>query len=356
MTFASRLALELNGVAGEQNLKSWALCRYRSDRVRPSEVEADFKKGAIGCAQMTLESLAIGTMNFGRRTPEAEARRIIEVAIERGASLFDTANMYGDGESERILGRVLKARRREVRIATKVGAWRKEGLSKPRILAAIDESLERLKTDFVDVYYLHAPDHQTPVSETLEAISTLLTSGKIRSWGISNYAAWQWVEINGLCQSHAMSKPAYSQVLYNLLVRQVEVEYLPCVKQFSIHTTVYNPLAGGLLARPVTSSIPPGSRFEFNPVYRKRYWSHRMHELTAALQMVADEASLSLVTLAYAWLLKRPGVNSVLAGPGSVAHLEAALDAVQVTLPDEVITSVDEVYRQFTGSDASYAR
>ncbi len=305
---------------------------------------------------MPLESLAIGTMNFGRRTAEPEARKIIDLAIDQGATFFDTANMYCEGDSERIVGRALKDRRQAVRIATKVGAWKKEGLSKQRVLAAIDESLERLQTDYVDVYYLHTPDHTTPITETLDAIASISAAGKIRAWGISNFAAWQLIEINALCDERNMPRPAYSQVLYNVLVRQLEVEYLPCVKRHPIHTTVFNPLAGGLLARPVTAIIPKGSRFDVNPLYRKRYWSEQMHELTNDLLKVATDAGMSLITLSYAWLLKRQGINSVLAGPGSVEHLEAALLAVQVALPDDVVKAVDAVYLQYTGTEASYAR
>ena len=305
---------------------------------------------------MPLDSLAIGTMNFGRRTAEPEALKIIDLAIEQGATFFDTANMYCEGDSERIVGRAVKGRRHAVRIATKVGVWKKEGLSKQRVLAAIDESLERLQTDYVDVYYLHTPDHATPVTETLDAIAAIYAAGKIRAWGLSNYAAWQLVEINALCDERSMPRPAYSQVLYNLLVRQLEVEYLPCVRRHPIHTTVYNPLGGGLLARPVTAIIPKGSRFDVNPVYRKRYWSEQMHELTNDLLKVATDSGMSLITLAYAWLLRRQGVNSVLAGPGSVEHLEAALVAAQMVLPDEVMKAVDAVYLEFTGTEASYAR
>jgi aryl-alcohol dehydrogenase-like predicted oxidoreductase len=264
--------------------------------------------------------------------------------------------MYAEGDSERIIGRALTTRRAHVRIATKVGVWRKEGLSKTRVLAAIDESLQRLKTDYVDVYYLHTPDHATPITETLDAISALLTAGKIRAWGISNFAAWQLVELNALCDARSMPRPGYSQVLYNLLVRQIETEYVGCVKRFPLHTTVYNPLAGGLLARPVTADIPSGSRFDANPIYRKRYWSDRMKDYTRSLHGIAESAGIGLVALAYAWLLQRPAVSSVLAGPASVAHLEAALDAVDLELPDAVIAQVDDTYRQFVGSDASYVR
>ncbi len=303
-----------------------------------------------------LETLAIGAMNFGRRTPDADAMKIVGAAIVRGATFFDTANVYSEGDSERILGRALARRRHEVRIATKVGVWRREGLSKARVLTACDESLERLKTDYVDVYYLHTPDHVTPIGETLEAIAMLLKAGKIRAWGTSNYAAWQLVEINALCDQLNMPRPAYSQVLYNMLIRQIEIEYLPFAKRHPIHTTVYNPLAGGLLARPVTKEIPPGSRFAANSLYRKRYWSNRMQVMTQAMQDIADDASIGLVTMAYSWLLRQPGVRSVLAGPATVEHLNAAIEAVETVLPDEVVKAIDDRYRELIGTDASYVR
>ena len=124
--------------------------------------------------------LTLGCMNFGKRTPEAEARAIADLAIERGVRLFDTANAYGDGESERIVGELLTGRRDRALIATKVGWWKKEGLGKARVIASLDESLLRLRTDHVDLYYLHVPDHETPIEDTLEGVAHVLESGKAR--------------------------------------------------------------------------------------------------------------------------------------------------------------------------------
>lgn len=306
--------------------------------------------------------LTLGTMNFGARTPAPEARRIVDRAIERGVTFFDTANMYGDGESERILGDALRGRRETVQLATKVGLLRRggkpEGLSKGRVIAAIDESLARLKTDYVDLYYLHAPDPSTPILETLEGIALLLESKKIRAWGISNYAAWQIVEIDLHCAARGLARPAVSQVLYNLLVRQLDVEYFAFARQFPIHTTVYNPLAGGLLARSPSpgDSFPKGSRFETNPIYRKRYWSDPMFSRAEQYRELARGEGLDLLTLAYAWLVGRPGVDSILAGPGSLAHLDAAIDGCAATLSPAARVRIDEVHRGFLGTDASYAR
>lgn len=301
-------------------------------------------------------------MNFGARTPAAEARRIVDRAIERGATLFDTANMYGDGEAERILGAVLKGRRDTVQIATKVGLLRQgvkpEGLAPARIIAALDESLARLQTDVVDLYYLHAPDPKTPIAQTLDGVAQLLESKKIRSWGVSNYAAWQLAELGLVCDARGLPRPSTAQMLYNMLVRQLDLEFFAFARSRSLHVTVYNPLAGGLLARTPASGdgFPSGSRFESNLLYRKRYWTDAMFELAQRLREVAQPEGVAPVALAYAWLAGRPGVDSVIAGPASVAHLDAAIDGCGIDLSPALRAKVDDVHRAFVGTDAAYAR
>lgn len=305
--------------------------------------------------------LVVGAMNFGKRTPEPEARRIVSRALERGLTAFDTANAYNGGESERILGRALGARRGECFVATKVGFGRAsgkpEGLSSARVLAAIDESLERLGTDYVDVYYLHVPDHTTPIEETLSAMARVLESKKARAWGVSNYASWQILEMLGVAARAGMPSPAVSQQMYNLLVRQLEVEYFAFTRRYPIHTTVYNPLAGGLLAGAHQKGAPPkGSRFDGNALYQRRYWSDAFFAATGELRGVAEAAGLSLVDLAYAWLARRPGVDSILVGPGSVAHLDAALEARERVLDRETLAAIERVHLALAGTDAKYAR
>ncbi|HEX7663061.1 MAG TPA: aldo/keto reductase, partial [Polyangiaceae bacterium] len=193
-------------------------------------------------------------MNFGKRTPAAEAHRIVHRAIERGAGLFDVANVYENGESEKILGAALKEKRGDVLVATKVGLDRPggkvEGLSKAAITKACDDSLARLGIDVIDLYYLHAPDWQTPIEETLMAIFDLRAKGKIRHFGVSNFASWQILEMFALCDAAKQDRPVASQQMYNLLIRQLDIEYFKFTKKHSIHTTTYNALAGGLLARP----------------------------------------------------------------------------------------------------------
>jgi aryl-alcohol dehydrogenase-like predicted oxidoreductase len=306
--------------------------------------------------------VTLGTMNFGKRTSAAESARIMDRAVERGVALFDTANMYSDGESERLVGRAIAAKRGSIVLATKVGYGRvggkSEGLSRAAITRALDESLGRLATDYVDVYYLHGPDAATPIEETIDAIAEQIAKGRVRHLGVSNFSSWQILEIDHLCDARGLARPRISEVMYNLLIRQVEVEYLRFARQYPIHTTVYNPLAGGLLTDRYLpgQSVASGSRFDKNKLYQKRYWNDRMLELVASYRALAAEHPLSTVELAYAWLAHTPGVDSILVGPGSVDHLDAALDAVEKPISAELREKARALHEAFTGTDASYAR
>jgi aryl-alcohol dehydrogenase-like predicted oxidoreductase len=307
-------------------------------------------RSPVGCV--------IGTMNFGKRTPEDESHRIVARALERGEVLFDTANAYGD--SELVLGRALRGKR-EARIATKVGIGKMgatpEGLTTDRVLAACDESLRRLGVERIDLYYLHRPDPKTPFEETLGALQKLVKAGKIAHWGVSNFASWQLVEMEQICGRIGLERPRTSQVLYNLLIRQLDVEYFGFARKHPIHTTVYNPLAGGLLAgRALRVAPAQGSRFDGNKMYQERYLSQRFFDLVEAYSGLAREAGLSPVQLAYGWIAAQPGVDSVLLGPADVSQLDAGLDACAKPLSAELCARIDGMHRAFQGTDATYAR
>jgi aryl-alcohol dehydrogenase-like predicted oxidoreductase len=306
--------------------------------------------------------LCVGTMNFGKRTPAEESARIVERALELGITAFDTANVYNDGESERLLGRLLGTRRPDCLIATKAGLLtrngEREGLSESAVVRALDESLQRLGTDYIDVFYLHAPDPETPIEETLDGVSALLRAGKIRAWGVSNYAAWQILEMFGLCDEREMARPIVSQVLYNLLIREIEIEYLAFAHRFELHTTVYNPLAGGLLVGGAArvEQPAPGSRFHENAVYQRRYLTPPMFELVKQLERVAADEGRSLLELSYAWIAARPEVDSVLLGPASVQHLDAAVTALERPIGPGALRRIDELHRAAQGTDIHYVR
>lgn len=306
--------------------------------------------------------LALGAMNFGKRTPPDESARILARAFDLGIELIDTANVYNEGESERIVGKALRGRRDRVLVATKVGLARvdgkPEGLSRARILAAVDESLARLGTDVIDVYYLHAPDRTTPIEETMAAMADLLRAGKIRAVGISNYASWQMLEIRTLCEGLGVAKPAIAQMIYNVLIRQIEIEYLEFAERYGVHTTVYNPLAGGLLSGRYHrgDDVARGSRFDANPMYQRRYFSDRMLELVESLGAIAAGEGMSLVDLSYAWVAGRPGTDSILVGPATVEQLDAAVAGCEKRLSPDALAKIDELHQAFQGTDARYAR
>jgi len=307
-------------------------------------------------------TLVLGAMNFGKRTAEPESRSILARALELGIVHLDTANAYSEGISETIVGAAVKGRREKVILATKCGfgrvAGKPEGLSRARILEAADASLARLGSDYIDLYYLHVPDHVTPIDESLDAVAELLEAKKIRAWGVSNYAAWQVVEMIQKADLRKMPRPAIAQQLYNVLLRQLDVEWFSFARQYALHTTVYNPLAGGLLSgkHARDGSTQRGSRFDKNRLYQGRYFTDAMFDRVDALSDLARAEHMSLLELSYAWLSGAPGVDSILLGPASVEQLEEGVSACARGLTSEVRGLVDALHRMWLGTDTYYVR
>jgi len=309
--------------------------------------------------------VVLGTMNFGERTKKPESIEVIRRARALGIVCFDTANIYCSGESERILGEALELRssskRAEVEIATKVGAWKKEGLGPARVRASLDESLARLGTDHVDVYYLHVPDPATPLRDTLSAVRDVVKAGKARAWGVSNHASWQILEMMQIARELELAPPACAQHLYNCLHRELEIEYLAFRAAHPVHLTVYNALAGGLLTgrhdfKSGATKAEKGSRLDTNPLYKRRYVTDGMFARAADVAAIAEEYGISLVDLAYAFYGTRRLVDSVLVGPANVVQLEAAVRGVALSLDPKCVTALDALERTWTGTDTHYAR
>jgi aryl-alcohol dehydrogenase-like predicted oxidoreductase len=204
----------------------------------------------------------------------------------------------------------------------------------------------------VDVYYLHVPDHAVPIEASLAAMETLREAGKIRRLGVSNYAAWQILDM-----MHRTT-PEISQVLYNLLIREIEIEYVAFTRAHPIHTTVFNPLAGGLLSGKHARGAAPakGTRFDKNRLYEGRYWSDRFFDLVDAYGAVARDEGMSLVDLSYAWLAGQPHVDSILVGPGTMEHLDAALDGCAKVVSPDARARIDAIHREHLGTESSYVR
>jgi aryl-alcohol dehydrogenase-like predicted oxidoreductase len=236
---------------------------------------------------------------------------------------------------------------------------RYQGLSRPAILTAITETLERLGTDYIDIYYLHQPDYETPIEETLETLAELHKEGKIRFLGVSNYAAWQVCEMLHLCKQAGWPSPWISQPMYNLLARGIEQEYVPFARRFGVSCICYNPLAGGLLTgkQDFQRGPLPGTRFDANSQYQGRYWHARYFEAVEALRQLARRTERTLAQLALTWILQQPGVNSVLIGASSLSQLEENLRAAEGEgLDADALAECDRIWRDLRGPTPIYNR
>lgn len=303
--------------------------------------------------------LVLGTMTFGEQLDADGSAAVVHRARELGVTMFDTANGYCGGRSEEILGRIVAPFRDEVQIATKVGAS-VPGVSDhlPRIDRAsiereLEGSLRRLGVDHVDLYYLHMPDHITPIEESLDALDRLVRAGKVRHVAMSNHSAWRMTEAVHTARGHGYSAPVAGQPLYNLLARRLEDEYAACTARFGIADLVYNPLAGGLLTGKHRGAAVPeaDTRFGQRQMYRDRYWNDVQHGAVERLSDVADAAGISLIALALRWLLMRDEVTGIILGVSSLAQLEtnvAAADGPQ--LDAETLAACDEVWDTLRGA------
>ncbi len=315
---------------------------------------------------LSVSRLVLGTMTFGGQVDGVTAAAMVARCRDAGVTMFDTANAYNAGVSEQLLGAAVAPFRDEVLIASKVfnpmgDGPDDRGLSRVAVDKALDATLRRLGTDHLDLYYLHAPDRHVPLEETLGAMADAVAAGKVRSVGMSNYAAWQLAEARCLTERNGWPPVHVSQPMYNLLSRRVEDEYAEFSERYQMHDIVYNPLAGGLLTGKHTDPgrPEPGSRFgsELGEMYRGRYWNAVQFEAVAALRDVAGQAGLTLVELAFRWLLSRPLVDAVLIGASRLDQLETNLAAADgPPLGSDVLAACDDVWARLRGAAPSYNR
>lgn len=312
-------------------------------------------------AHFEVPRLGLGAMTFGDQVDVVGARVLFHKALDAGVVMIDTANVYADGQSESIVGDVIAGVRDRLVLATKVGIPTSKQDSSPlaraRIKEEIDKSLRRLRTEHVDLYYLHQPDRSTPVEESLGAVGELLAQGKIRAWGVSNFAAWQIAELRHVAEGLGIPSPVSAQQQYNLLSRRVEDEYAEFARSAGLATVVYNPLAGGMLTgKHLGSMEPPLGRFA-SPMYQERYWNAQSHAAVTRLAQLAAELGISLVELAFRWLLGGTVATSVLLGASRPEHLAENLAAVSdEPLPSQALEVCDAVWAGLRGAAPAYNR
>jgi aryl-alcohol dehydrogenase-like predicted oxidoreductase len=313
--------------------------------------------------ELTVSRACFGTMTFGSQADEAASIRMIDLCIDQGVNFIDTANVYNKGLAETITGKALKGRRDKVILASKVRGKMGEGpdesgLSKRAVLRAIEESLKRLQTDYLDLYYLHQPDYAMPIEETLEAMEQLVRQGKVRHPASSNYSGWQVSRMLWIAEKNTY-KPAWiTQPMYNLLARGIEQEYLPMTREFGVSTVVYNPLAGGMLTGKQKRGAPiPGTRFDNNQMYLSRYWYDSYFDAVDEILAIARESGRTPVSFALNWLLHHTTTDCVILGASRIEHLQENLKALDDgPLTAAAVTACDRVWAKLRGVTPQYNR
>lgn len=306
----------------------------------------------LGRTGVMVSPLCLGTMNFGVPTSKKESIALINRALDAGINFIDTANVYNEGESERIVGQALKesGRRNQVIVATKVHGRMGEGpndrgASRYHIIKACEDSLRRLQIDHVDLYRLHRPSLTMPQDETLRAFDDLIRAGKVRYIGCSTHPAWMVMEALAISERYSLARYVSEQPPYNLLDRRIENELIPLCQKYDLAVLPWSPLAGGILAGryPLDGQIPEDSR--------AARWGKRMRErvtrkgleVSVKVAEMAQERGMTVAQIALLWVKDQPGVTSPIIGPRTMAHLEVAIPVLEMTLDDADRPLFDEL-------------
>lgn len=303
----------------------------------------------LGKAGPRVSVVGLGCNNFGGRTDLEGARKVVHKALDLGITLFDTADMYGNrGGSEEILGDLLGARRKDVVLATKFGmamdeAGAMQGAAPAYIKRAVEASLKRLKTDWIDLYQLHQPDPKTPIEATLRALDDLVREGKVRFIGCSNLPAWQVVEAEWTSRSHGLAAFVSCQDEYSLLVRGIERELVPAMQAYGLGLLPYFPLAGGLLTGKYrrNAPMPSGARLTASKNMANRYMTDAGWQAVERLAAFAAERGKTPLDLAFGWLLARRPVASVIAGATTPGQVEQNVGASRWKLTPDDMAAID---------------
>jgi aryl-alcohol dehydrogenase-like predicted oxidoreductase len=323
----------------------------------------------LGRTGLQVSRLCLGTMTFGLQNDERASVAILDRAAEGGIDFIDTSDAYplgGDlttrGVTEEILGRWLQGKRDRFIVATKCFAPTgpapfDAGNSRKHILSAVDASLRRLRTDYLDLYQLHGYDRATPIDETLSALDDLVHQGKVRYVGCSNFLTYQLVRAIGRSETLRLARFDSVQPRYNLLFRQIEREMLPFCGEEGVGVIPYNPIAGGLLSGKHSRSAPPpeGTRFTLGSAakaYQDRYWHDREFDTVDVLRQLAEKAGVSLVTLSVAWVLANKAITAPIIGASRPEQLDSSLAAAELVLDDDLKRELDQSTHEYRMGDA----
>jgi aryl-alcohol dehydrogenase-like predicted oxidoreductase len=304
----------------------------------------------LGGSGLKVSEICLGTMTFGHGTDAAEAERIVHTSLDAGVNFFDTADGYSGGVSETMLGHALGSRRRDAVIATKVfnamgPGPNDSGMSRVHIMNAVEDSLRRLGTDYIDLYYIHHVDIQTPLEEMLRAFDDLVRQGKVRYTACSNYEAWRLMEAVWLSDSKGLARFAAYQPQYSLVVRDIEEELVPACALKGLGMVVWSPLAGGYLSgkyQPGEQTVT-GSRSSENWAFPTQFFHSSHQAILAELLAVAREVGRSPAQVAVRWVLEQPMVASAIVGARTARQLTDTLAATGWQLPEEARERLEKV-------------
>lgn len=300
----------------------------------------------LGSTGIQVSRLCMGTMTFGNEADKQESTAIFNRCRDAGINFFDCANVYSQGEAENILGGLIAGSRDEVVITSKVGGQmgtdiNAKGSSRRNIIASVEASLKRLNTSYIDIYFLHEFDPHTPLEETFGTLDELVTQGKIRYIGASNFAAWQVAKALGVSALHDWASLKCIQPMYNLVKRQAEVEILPLAQAENIGVVSYNPLGGGLLTGKYGQEIESSeNRLGSVEKYKKRYGDDWMLDAAIRYEAFAIDKGMNPVSLAIAWVAFYPGVTSPIIGARNVGQLEDSLNSMKIDMTPELYQKI----------------
>jgi len=321
--------------------------------------EGQVKLKRLGRTGLKVTEICLGTMTFGYQCDQQASFRIMDAAIDRGVNFIDTADVYPvpvsldrAGRTEEIVGKWLEGKRDRIVLATKcrmpMGSGPNDGgLSRKHILDAIDASLRRLGTDYIDLYQVHSPDPETPIDETLRALDTVVQNGKARYIGCSNFPSWELCRALWTSDRFHLARFDSVQPRYNLLFREIEGELLPLCADQGVGVIVYNPLAGGFLSGKHRHGAPPADNTRFavaGKLYLDRYWNDQSFAAVQQLKEFFAPRGKSLLHVALAWVLATPEVTSAIVGATSAEQLGESLSGYDVALDPEEMAACDDVW------------
>jgi len=311
----------------------------------------------LGGSGLEVSVLGLGTNAFGKRADQAASIQIIHCALDNGINFIDTANIYAGTESEKIIGKALAGKRAQAVLATKAGLVKgkgpnERGSSRYHLQQELDNSLRRLNTDYIDLYQIHTFDPHTPLEETLRALDDMVSAGKVRYIGASNYAAWELMKALGISELRGYTRYISTQTSYSLADRTPEHELVPMCLDQGVGIIPYFPLAGGILSGKysLADRAPASSRADTDPGF-SRFLDDRAIGLGQAVSRLAEEQGHTSSALSLAWLMERPAVSTVIVGATRVGQLEENLQSVSLKLDTGVMQALDEISNPFRSGE-----